>query len=330
MDHLTICLCQRQQAAHISYARGKVSLVPLPDHQFRWATFFSHPADKGREVMLEYNERAAISRIIIPAIIEHWSVNRLKLYDAWQTALEEFKSGSAAALDAPAGALRELPEEISLTEIEHDYPVAFSQCSLAFPVLVQERREHQMRVRDRALHHLGEVQRVAAATVVLRDISRATEEGTRETISAGMRTIGELLEESHESLCGLYGVCTRAGAVEWAQRQRAALARVIDALEVNEDQAVEGDDREAPDRHQAADPRGDAAQSEGRDGRHAVGLGGQHRGRRHPPRQTEGGRSRQGRARSARRFAESENQERGCRHRLHQRWQSPNRRRGDA
>lgn len=208
MDHLTICLCQRQQAAHISYARGKVSLVPLPDHQFRWATFFSHPADKGREVMLEYNERAAISRIIIPAIIEYWSVNRPALYDAWQTALEEFKSGDTAALDTLAGALRELPEEISLTEIEHDYPVAFSECSLAFPVLVQERREHQMRVRDRALHHLGEVQRVAAATVVLRGISRATEEGARETISAGMRTIGELLDESHESLCGLYGVCT--------------------------------------------------------------------------------------------------------------------------
>jgi len=32
---------------------------------------------------------------------------------------------------------------------------------------------------------------------------------------------------------------TGAGAVEWAQHKRAALARVIDALEVNEDQAVE-------------------------------------------------------------------------------------------
>jgi alanyl-tRNA synthetase len=32
---------------------------------------------------------------------------------------------------------------------------------------------------------------------------------------------------------------TGAGAVEWAQHERAALARVIDALEVNQDQAVE-------------------------------------------------------------------------------------------
>jgi galactokinase/CTP:molybdopterin cytidylyltransferase MocA len=208
MDHLTICLAQRQHAVHISYDEQRADLIPLPEQRFRWVTFFSHAADKGREVMLEYNERAVISRIIIPAIVEYWSVNRPELYDAWQTALVEFKSGSAAALDTLGGALRELPEKISLAEIKHEYPAAFSQCSLAFPVLVRERQEQQMRVRDRALHHLGEVQRVAVATLVLRDISRAAAQGKRETISAGMRTIGELLDESHQSLCGLYGVCT--------------------------------------------------------------------------------------------------------------------------
>jgi galactokinase len=208
MDHLTICLARRQQAAYISYASSNVDLVPLPGQQFRWATFFSHPADKGREVMLEYNERAAISRIIIPALMEDWSVNRPALHDAWQAALEEFRSGSAAALDTLAGVLRELPETISLREIEHDYPVAFNRCGLAFPVLVRERREHPMRVRDRALHHHGEVQRVAAATVVLREMAHAPDQRERESVNAAMRTIGELLDDSHESLCELYGVCT--------------------------------------------------------------------------------------------------------------------------
>ena len=32
---------------------------------------------------------------------------------------------------------------------------------------------------------------------------------------------------------------TGAGAVAWAQHQRATLARIVDALHVNEDQAVE-------------------------------------------------------------------------------------------
>ena len=208
MDHLTMCLSQRQKAAHISYFYRQVDLVPLPHQQFCWVTFFSHPADKGREVMLEYNERAAISRIIIPAIIENWSINCPKLYDAWQTALEEFGSNSASALETLREALAELPEEITLKELEHDYPVAFSQCSLKFPSLVREKREHPMKVRDRALHHLGEVRRVATAVALLRDTSPAAGDGKPEIVDAGMRMLGELLDESHESLCRLYGVCT--------------------------------------------------------------------------------------------------------------------------
>jgi galactokinase/CTP:molybdopterin cytidylyltransferase MocA len=208
MDHLTMCLSQRQKAAHISYSYREVELVPLPHQQFCWVTFFSHPADKGREVMLEYNERAAISRIIIPAIIGNWSINRPKLHDAWQTALEEFRASSASALENLGETLHELPEEITLRELEHDDPVAFSQCSLRFPSLVREKREHRMKVRDRARHHLGEVARVATAVTLLRDISLAAEDGQLEIVDAGMRTIGELLDESHESLCSLYGVCT--------------------------------------------------------------------------------------------------------------------------
>jgi len=208
MDHLTMCLAERHKAAHISYASGRVDLVPLPDQHFCWVTFFSHPADKGRDVMLEYNERAAISRIIIPAIIENWGMDRPESFDAWQTALDEFKDGSGSALDSLCGALAELPETISLAQLEQDYPGAFGQCSLSFPSLVRERREHPMKVRDRALHHLGEVLRVATAVTVLRDISLAAEDLESGLVAAGMRTIGELLEESHESLCRLYGVCT--------------------------------------------------------------------------------------------------------------------------
>jgi len=65
-----------------------------------------------------------------------------------------------------------------------------------------------MKVRDRALHHLGEVTRVATAITVLRDISLAVEDLEPGIVAAGMRTIGELLDETHESLCRLYGVCT--------------------------------------------------------------------------------------------------------------------------
>ena len=61
----------------------QTTLVEVPDEEFCWLTFFTHAADKGREVMLEYNERAAVARVIIPALIYDWqkaieSCNRLK------------------------------------------------------------------------------------------------------------------------------------------------------------------------------------------------------------------------------------------------------------
>src|SRR5437899_2359002 len=81
----------------------------------------------------------------------------------WQTALEQFRSSSASGVETLYEVLGELPEAITLRELESDYQVAFSQCSLKFPSLVREKREHPIKVRDRALHHLGEAARVATA-----------------------------------------------------------------------------------------------------------------------------------------------------------------------
>src|SRR5262249_26854461 len=69
LDHMTICLARSGHSLHISHWNQNVELIPLPDG-FRWITFFSHEADKGREAMLEYNERAAVSRLLIPALLE--------------------------------------------------------------------------------------------------------------------------------------------------------------------------------------------------------------------------------------------------------------------
>lgn len=206
MDHLTICLARQQKAVHISYADGRARSVPVPDRQFCWVTFFSHMADKGREVMLEYNERAAVSRVIIPAIIERWRETRPELYRLWKTALEELPAGSESSANTTRQVLNELPLEVTLAEMEREYTNAFRECSLTFPALVRERRGQPLKVRDRALHHVGEVRRVTSAVRVLRELFDVT--GEQEFVGAGMRAIGELLDESHQSLCGRYEVCT--------------------------------------------------------------------------------------------------------------------------
>ncbi|MDQ2921283.1 MAG: NTP transferase domain-containing protein, partial [Acidobacteriota bacterium] len=205
MDHITICLARTSRAVLISYWGDQTRRVSLPGQHFQWITFFSKAADKGRVVMIEYNERAAVSRLLIPAVIDGWKMKQPARYRAWGKAVDSFAAGSVAALEEIEALLRELPETLAFTAIEQDYPETFSECDRAFPALVKERRTWPLRVRSRALHHLGEVRRVALATHILDSIERGSD--AQEHTSA-MRSLGPLLNESHQSLHDLYDVST--------------------------------------------------------------------------------------------------------------------------
>ncbi|MBA2645348.1 MAG: NTP transferase domain-containing protein [Pyrinomonadaceae bacterium] len=209
MDHLTICLAERAHAVGTSYREGSARTVPLVEEQLRWATFFSHPADKGREIMLEYNERAAIARVLIPAVVEGWKLAHPEPYAAWGRAIESLASVSATALVEIESLINQLPETITLAQAEQVYPDAYRQCELAFPVLVSERRDHPLRLRACALHHLGEVRRVSTAKQLLHDTSFRDEVGGRERGAQSLaRSLGQLINESHKSLRDLYAVST--------------------------------------------------------------------------------------------------------------------------
>ncbi|MEO8434772.1 MAG: NTP transferase domain-containing protein [Pyrinomonadaceae bacterium] len=205
MDHITICLARTSRAVRISYWRDDTRRVSMPGQYFQWITFFSKAADKGREIMIEYNERAAVSRLLIPGVIEGWKMKQPDRHRAWSKAVESFAKGSVAALHEIEALIMELPETLALTAIEQDYPDTFSECDRAFPALVKERRNLPLQVRSRALHHLGEVRRGVLATNILDSIERGSD--AREHISA-MRSLGAILNESHQSLRDLYGVST--------------------------------------------------------------------------------------------------------------------------
>lgn len=180
MDHTTICLAQPASAVLIDYAAGQTRHVALPDEPFEWITFFSQPADKGREVMIEYNERAAVSRLLIPAI------------------LKSFDRVSIDPLDAVEG----LPEKISLDELRRDYAETLVELERLFPAVVEAQSRWPLKIRARALHHLGEVRRVAIAVETLDAIESDDSAGT----FTAMQKIGKLLDESHASLRDLYEV----------------------------------------------------------------------------------------------------------------------------
>ena len=208
MDHITICLAKRDHAVLISYPNQQAQQVDLPGQDFRWVTFFSKAADKGREVMIEYNERAVISRIVLPALIDGWKKTRPANYERWQAAVQSIDG--TGALDEVESLLNQLPDCLTLKEIRRDYPDAFAECARAFPVLIAERSDSPLTVRDRALHHLGEIRRVSTATKVLAGLSQLTSRtgSADQETDAAMRVLGSLLDQSHDSLRDLYQVST--------------------------------------------------------------------------------------------------------------------------
>lgn len=202
LDHTAICLARRGHAVHISHGDGEVELIPLPDGDFRWITFFTSEADKGRDVMLEYNERAAVSRLLIPAVIDDLKRNYSSFDKAWAEALFKLKRDLSAACDEIEALLGLIPDALTLGGFALLAPATFRECETAFPALARDRRDRPLKLRDRARHHLGEMRRVAQTVALLKDASGDAQ------IESVMRALGGLINESHESLRELYEVST--------------------------------------------------------------------------------------------------------------------------
>src|SRR5262249_31674846 len=168
MDHTTILLAQTDSAINISYASNSSTTVPLPAGGYSWVTFFTHPANKGREVMNQYNDRAFVSRVLIPAVLKVWEVTQPARGADLARGLGQFQCGDLSGIKLMGDALGKLPESIGPGELREDYPAAFEECNRAFPALIAGERAEAFAVRKRALHHIGEVRRVASAADILR------------------------------------------------------------------------------------------------------------------------------------------------------------------
>jgi galactokinase/CTP:molybdopterin cytidylyltransferase MocA len=205
MDHTTICLAKPSSAVLINYFTHKTKLLGLPDKRFTWLTFFSKPANKGHEIMIEYNERAAVSRLLIPAIIDGWRETDPQRYRSWTNEIQSFNSGSVAALDALEELVMTLPETMSIETLRSKHTNVFAQFEQSFPALLNETSRWPLPIRTRSLHHLGETRRVAMAQQILESIQ---DDPTPEAHSDAMHRIGRLSNESHASLRDLYNVST--------------------------------------------------------------------------------------------------------------------------
>ena len=203
MDHITICLAETANAVLIDYASRQTRLATLPNEPFAWVTFFTKPADKGREIMIEYNERAAVSRLIIPAIIDSWKSTAPARHSAWLETRRLLTGGSMEAFEDAHDLFTSLPATISIDTVRTDYPDTFGELERSFPALLDDKPRWPLKIRVRGLHHLGEAKRVALATNKLDSIQN--DRDSAHTLPA-MQMLGKLLNESHASLRDLYEV----------------------------------------------------------------------------------------------------------------------------
>ena len=208
MDHNTICLAKRQNLVHLFYADSRFQRVAFPTDAFRWVTFYSHPADKSKEIMLEYNERAAVSRLIIPALLEDLLRSRNSLASSWPSLLKALEDNKPECLPHIHQILELLPETVILAGMEETHPETYRICLEAFPALIGHRSHSPLKVRDLALHHLGEISRVNSAVRLLHQLDSATREGGTEAASELLQALGSLLDQSHNSLRDLYRIST--------------------------------------------------------------------------------------------------------------------------
>jgi len=153
--------------------------------------------------MIEYNERAAVSRLLIPAIIESWKSTAPARYTAWIDTKRQLAGRSVEAFEAARDLFTSLPETISIDTIISHYPHMFGELERAFPALLYDGPRWPLKIRVRGLHHLGEAERVARATNKLDSIQNNRDPAY--TLSA-MQRLGKLLDESHASLRDLYDV----------------------------------------------------------------------------------------------------------------------------
>jgi len=212
MDHTVICLSDRQSAINIHFQPFHVRTVRLHRYRFRWVTCHAHEADKSGAVMCEYNERAATSCMLIPALLERCFEQEPELRRDWDEAIGRMGRDydDLTVFDDLARIIQRLPEEIHLAKVQGEFPRVYEQLAVRYPMLIEraETEDVVFKVRSRAAHHIGEIRRVRETVQVFDRLFSSGEPEYPERIEPGLRHIGELMAETHKSMASLYDLST--------------------------------------------------------------------------------------------------------------------------
>ncbi len=177
MDHASMCFAEKDKVLSIVFHPFSVERINM-SQGYSFVTFFTTPANKGKELTAEYNERSIVSRFIIPRLLKNMDIS-------------------------------DLPKEMTLKEYGNYFKNSFKEIKETYPVLFKKRGvNYPLKIKSRAEHHVSEIERVKKAKGVLKKAYQRQQEKDFIAENILMKELGHLLTESHKSLRDLYNVST--------------------------------------------------------------------------------------------------------------------------
>lgn len=218
MDQKTISKAQLGKALQIIFKTNEFRPVDVPDG-YCWITFYTGTHAGGSQVTSEYNARSAISRFVIPEMLQDNSIwNRFgdkQLRERWEKIVIALGEGNLSVLERPSvtadieAVLNLLDEKLTLDEISKRYQGAYhSILKGPYEALFKHKGQEGLEIRSRARHHIYEVIRVWKAARFLGQAAAAKRSGDALTCEKYMNELGKLINECHGSLRDLYGLST--------------------------------------------------------------------------------------------------------------------------
>lgn len=216
MDQATISLGQEGKALSMRFEPFSVTPVDMPAG-YEFVTFFTTTHEGGSQITSEYNERSAISRFVIPAILEEKVASLPDLKAKWEAFKKAIEDNDLAAIDALKSDIEDvinlLPEKLTLEQIETDYKGAYDEIAKeekgAYAALFGVKgKQTALKVQDRCRHHIGEIVRVIKIEKLLAEAAQAQREGNQPGCDAKMQEVGELISGTHASLRYYYDTST--------------------------------------------------------------------------------------------------------------------------
>ncbi len=178
MDHATMAFAEMDCALRLTFRPFSAKSLPISLPGTRFVTIFTHPSDKGGDVLKAFNELAFVARELLP---------RLLAEEGWPLTGEPEGDWAAVA--------QRLPVELTVDEVRDRWPDDFEGMQARYPLLLAT-TDLSMRIADRFCFGMREFQRSRELQLLMET----------DTLTPGV--LGGIFDAAWKDAGELYGIRT--------------------------------------------------------------------------------------------------------------------------